>query len=114
MRYVFTSQDRTAASALVQGIAAVLVPAGLFLSRSDGGEDTVRRKLAQMDEHIATLPPDRFPHLIALAPAMRRGYREERFEFGLDILVRGLAAHAPTAPGEGSGPDLDRPEGSKG
>lgn len=47
--------------------------------------------------YFASLPPDRFPHLVALAHSgdLMSGDPDERFEFGLDLLVRGLAAHAP-------------------
>jgi AcrR family transcriptional regulator len=47
--------------------------------------------------YFASLPPDRFPHLVALAHSgdLMSGDLDERFEFGLDLLVRGLAAHAP-------------------
>ena len=33
--------------------------------------------------------PDRFPYLVALAPLLTEGDNEERFEFGLEVLIRG-------------------------
>lgn len=42
----------------------------------------------------ASLPPDRFPNLIAMVGPLTAGEGDQRFEFGLDIFVRGLAAHA--------------------
>jgi len=47
----------------------------------------------QLGEFFANLPADRFPNIAFLGPALSAGDREERFEFGLDILVAGLAAH---------------------
>jgi TetR/AcrR family tetracycline transcriptional repressor len=44
--------------------------------------------------YLAALPADRFPHLVALAPAHGEG---EGFEFGLDVLVAGLAAYGRRA-----------------
>jgi AcrR family transcriptional regulator len=45
-------------------------------------------------EYFRALPADRFPHFAALADAMVAGSDEERFEFGIDVLVRGLATYA--------------------
>lgn len=52
--------------------------------------------LDQMRTYFSSLPRDRFPHVVALAGALTAGDREggERFEFGLEVLVRGLAAMA--------------------
>lgn len=46
-------------------------------------------------EHFANLPADRFPNMVALTGAMFAGGDDDRFEFGLDLLIRGLATHAP-------------------
>ena len=51
------------------------------------------RYLEEVDAYLAALPPDRFPHLAALAPELGEGDAGERFEFGLDVLVAGLAAY---------------------
>jgi AcrR family transcriptional regulator len=46
--------------------------------------------------YVAALPGDRFPHLLAVgAPALGGAEDGERFEFGLDVLVSGLAAYGP-------------------
>ena len=47
-----------------------------------------------MRHYFASLPPDRFPNVVSLAGPLTAGDPEgnERFEFGLDVLVRGLAA----------------------
>jgi AcrR family transcriptional regulator len=46
----------------------------------------------QLRQFFGALPVDRFPHLVALAVPMTTGGGDERFEFGLDLLVRGIAS----------------------
>jgi AcrR family transcriptional regulator len=48
--------------------------------------------MAAVQDHFASLPRDRFPNLVATLPAMFAFDDTERFELGLDILVRGLEA----------------------
>ncbi|MDQ3710378.1 MAG: TetR/AcrR family transcriptional regulator [Actinomycetota bacterium] len=45
-----------------------------------------------MGDYLARLPPDRFPHLSAVAPAMAAGSADDRSEFALELLLRGLAS----------------------
>ncbi len=40
------------------------------------------------------LPADRFPHLVALAGPLTSGGPDERFEFGVQVIVNGLASLA--------------------
>jgi AcrR family transcriptional regulator len=47
---------------------------------------------ANMGNYFASLPKDRFPNIVSLAGALVDGDNEVRFEFGLDVLIRGLAA----------------------
>jgi hypothetical protein len=37
-----------------------------------------------------TLPRAQFPHTLALIDVLFEGSPDERFEFGLDVIVRGL------------------------
>jgi AcrR family transcriptional regulator len=46
----------------------------------------------QMGEFFRSLPPERFPNLVALADDLVAGDEDERFEFALELLVRGLEA----------------------
>lgn len=48
----------------------------------------------QMRDYFAALPAEEFPTLKALAGPLTAGTGDERFEFGLEVLVRGLAAMA--------------------
>jgi AcrR family transcriptional regulator len=55
------------------------------------------RYFEEVDAYFAALPADRFPHMAALAPELAEGDAGERFEFGLDVLVAGLAAYGRRA-----------------
>jgi AcrR family transcriptional regulator len=47
--------------------------------------------IAEMRAYWQSLPPDRFPHVIAMAvPMTMMEGEDDRFEFGLDALVRGI------------------------
>ncbi len=64
-----------------------------------GGEvaspEEIERFVTSLRDYFAALPPERFPHVVALAGQLTAGGgTDERFEFGLDVLVRGLAAMA--------------------
>jgi hypothetical protein len=41
---------------------------------------------------FASLPADQFPNTLAPLEGLFAGDLEERFEFGLDVLAKGLAA----------------------
>jgi AcrR family transcriptional regulator len=51
--------------------------------------------VAEMRSYFESLPPARFPNVVAFAAALTAGAQgDERFEFGLDVLIAGLAAMA--------------------
>jgi AcrR family transcriptional regulator len=50
---------------------------------------------AELDAFFTSLPRDKYPHLHALAGPLTGGDRDHRFEFGLDLLVRGIASTVP-------------------
>ena len=57
-------------------------------------DDDGARYAEEVREYLAALPADRFPNVAALAGLLASGGGEgERFEFGLDLLVAGLAAY---------------------
>ena len=41
------------------------------------------------------LPGDRFPHIVALAGALTHGDGDSRFEFGVQVIVAGIASFVP-------------------
>lgn len=47
-----------------------------------------------MGGYLASLPADRFPNLQAVLPELIGGDADARFEFGLELLLRGLATYA--------------------
>ncbi|RRO12800.1 hypothetical protein EIL87_24250 [Saccharopolyspora rhizosphaerae] len=62
---------------------------------ADFGLDDAQRdeRMRQLEQYLASLPPDRFPTLLSMVPVLSQGDYRERFEFGIDLL-RGLAAQA--------------------
>jgi AcrR family transcriptional regulator len=51
--------------------------------------------LTRLRGYFASLPADRFPLTVALATALTQGARDDRFEFGLQVIVAGLASFVP-------------------
>jgi len=53
---------------------------------------------AQVAGWFSALPADQFPNLVAVAAKMAAGTAEDRFEWGLDIIVRGLGTYLTDPP----------------
>jgi AcrR family transcriptional regulator len=53
--------------------------------------------IEQVGAYFAGLPTDRFPNMAALSSTMFAGNDDDRFEFGLDLLMRGIAAYVEPA-----------------
>jgi len=67
---------------------------------SPTGEDLPPQEVvALLRGYWGSLPPERFPHTLALLPQLFEGGPDERFEFGLDVLVRGIASFAAESGG---------------
>lgn len=47
----------------------------------------------QVQNYFATLPVERFPNIIGMLDALWEGASEERFAFGLEMLIRGLTTY---------------------
>jgi AcrR family transcriptional regulator len=54
---------------------------------------TDEEMIRAMGEYFSKLPADRFPNVIAVFPALTEGGADERFEFGLELLIRGLKTY---------------------
>jgi AcrR family transcriptional regulator len=54
------------------------------------GDDPV---VDAMGDYLAALPAEQFPNLAAVAADMVVGSADDRFEFGLDLLIRGLKSY---------------------
>jgi AcrR family transcriptional regulator len=62
---------------------------------SPTGEDLPPHEiLAMLGEYWASLPPEQFPHTLALLPVLFEGGPDERFEFMMDVIIRGLESLA--------------------
>jgi AcrR family transcriptional regulator len=47
----------------------------------------------QIRGYFAGLPAERYPNIVSMVDTLMAGGDDERFEFGLDLLVRGLASY---------------------
>lgn len=54
----------------------------------------MQRKAAELNAYLTALPNDTFPNTLAMNELFNASTANERFEFGLDILLDGLAARA--------------------
>jgi AcrR family transcriptional regulator len=64
---------------------------GVHLAR---GEPDELAYYEQIRDYFLSLPPGRFPHITAIGGALFEGDAEERFDFGLDLMIRGLRTYA--------------------
>ncbi|MFB7615191.1 TetR/AcrR family transcriptional regulator C-terminal domain-containing protein [Kitasatospora sp. NPDC056181] len=60
-------------------------------TRSAHTEADAEAYTGRVREYFGTIPADRYPMITSMAAALTRNVGDERFEFGLDILVAGLA-----------------------
>lgn len=88
-----------------QAVAWAVDVIGMYVSAA-AVEDAVTAELgrrgrdpqdyyAQVHRYLAALPADRFPTMVALKAELGTGDGEERFRFGLELLINGLVALAP-------------------
>ena len=62
---------------------------------SPTGEDLPPEQIAAMyRDYFASLPAERFPRVRAAAGQIFGGAPEERFRFGIDLMIRGLESYA--------------------
>jgi len=53
---------------------------------------------AQAALWMKSLPKDQFPNTVELADLLVAGSAEDRFEWGLDVIIRGLASYLTSPP----------------
>jgi AcrR family transcriptional regulator len=71
---------------------------------------------AQAAAWLSSLPRDQFPNTVALAGKLVAGSADDRFEWGLDVILRGLASYLtspPTAEARWPGPSGEPREPSR-
>jgi AcrR family transcriptional regulator len=56
--------------------------------------EQVDEYVQEIGDYFRSLPADRYPNLVPMVGALMRQEGDERFEFGLDVLVAGIAALA--------------------
>jgi AcrR family transcriptional regulator len=87
--------DRTAAyvvDLMSLYVGAYAYEESLGLASPTGEGLPPEQVLEMIKGYFASLPPERFPNTLAILDQLFSGDLDERFEFGLDLLVRGLAA----------------------
>lgn len=100
--------DRIAAEAgdlISTYIDGFVLEEGMWQDRAarHGGQDASlarpdwREMAGEMQDYFASLPAEDFPHLRALAGVMVTDSSDERFDIGLEIILRGLASYLPDA-----------------
>jgi AcrR family transcriptional regulator len=67
---------------------------GAMEARRREGRDPMPQDEVDVADLFARLPADRFPTFVSLVPYLAVGSDEERFRFGLELLVGGLVALA--------------------
>jgi AcrR family transcriptional regulator len=66
---------------------------------SPTGEDLSPEQIIEMlRAFVQSLPEDQFPHTRSAADALFGGGPDERFEFGMEVIIRGLASYAAERP----------------
>ncbi|WP_225821776.1 TetR/AcrR family transcriptional regulator [Streptomyces naphthomycinicus] len=107
--------DRIAAEAgdlISTYIDGFVLEEGMWQDRAaqlGGGDSSMarpdwREMAGDMQDYFASLPAKDFPHLRALAGLMVTDSSDERFDIGLEIILRGLASYLPEPAADG-GPD---------
>ena len=81
-------------------LAAYAYEETLGMASPTGEELPPHEVLAMIRGYFESLPPAQFPNTVALVDELMAGGPDERFEFGLDVLVRGLAAQRDADAGD--------------
>lgn len=63
---------------------------------ADWTDEGIAEFIGNLRRYFAGLPADRFPHTVALATALTTGSGDDRFAFGVQVIVAGLASFAGT------------------
>lgn len=85
------------ADLLAAYIAGSAYEGSLWLSGKAATPEASEAYHRELETYFATLPADQFPTLVSLVPALMGDPADDataRFEFGLDVIVRGLVARS--------------------
>ncbi|MGH9107581.1 MAG: TetR/AcrR family transcriptional regulator C-terminal domain-containing protein, partial [Acidimicrobiales bacterium] len=65
---------------------------------SPTGEDLPEEEIVKMlREYVLSLPAERFPNVVRSVDVLFGGDRDDRFEFGIELMLRGLGTYAGEA-----------------
>jgi AcrR family transcriptional regulator len=64
------------------------------MTSATGEPLSAEESVATIRGYFASLPADQFPNVVATVDELVAGGPEERFELGLDVILRGLASYA--------------------
>ncbi|WP_433462860.1 TetR/AcrR family transcriptional regulator C-terminal domain-containing protein [Spirillospora sp. CA-128828] len=73
----------------------------VYFTKVSPGEDLwayFQEYVKQIRDYFAALPPDRYPNLVGMVDELTAEGGDGRFEFGLDLLVRGIASYVEEPP----------------
>jgi AcrR family transcriptional regulator len=74
-------------------VGAVAMEEDIWRQRAPEGEEPSEAEVVEQVRRLfAGLPADHFPTIVSMATALTSGTGDERFAFGVDLLVGGLAA----------------------
>jgi len=85
---------RAQPSNVFRGTIGPLTPRGLCRVLFAYEESLPAPDTAKMGEFLQSLPPEQYPLMSGLASDLMAGSPDERFEWGLDLLIAGLEAMA--------------------
>ena len=76
-------------------VASVFEEDVRYAAHGETSHEEVEAWAAQMKAYVKSLPAETYPNMIALAePMFETGGLDGRFEFGLDLMLRGLESHS--------------------
>ena len=79
-----------------------------------GGDMSPEQFFGMLSDYLLSLPADRFPHTRSAVGLLFGGGPDERYAFGIELILRGLSTYATKpAPGSAAG-EGDRPPESPG
>lgn len=85
-----------------QFIVSTVIEHDLWRVRDpEGDESQFVERMGEIRDYLAALPKGIFPNIVAMAGAIMRREPEgvDRFELGMEVIVRGLASFADEPPG---------------
>lgn len=77
-------------------VGAYAFEESLGLASPTGEEHSPEEVVQMLRAWTRSLPEDRFPHTRSAADLLFAGDPDERFEFGMDLIVRGIETHVRT------------------